>query len=267
MREVYREAVRKSTGDSIFLEPNAAVSGAVCEPSDTGAMPRNSQDQAGVKRERWRRRRRCAKQRDRAGQESGMTRAPRVWAHSRSPKLRSWSASVCPLRGPRPSTTINSVLFRRANSRKSVDFPMHRLPRQATRDAVGLLNSRQSESSSFSRPRNIADPFRLGGRILAFRAETVNINFGTKPIFDSFRAIHGNGESVPISARSPCLPLSVFSVFSAARPWPNHLLHTGFPSAALMFIFDLMSVPDTFASYGSGDSAAIKPGSPSASME
>ena len=229
MREVYREAVRKSTGDSIFLEPDAAVSGAVCEPGDAGAMPRNSQDQAGVKRERWRRRRRCTKQRDRAGQESGMTRAPRVWAHSRSPKLRSWSASVCPLRGPRPSTTINSVLFRRANSRKSVDFPMHRLPRQATRDAVGLLNSRQSESSSFSRPRNIADPFRLGGRILAFRA------------------IHGNRESVPISARSPCLPLSVFSVFSAARPWPNHLLHTGFPSAALMFIFDLMSVPGTFA--------------------
>ena len=92
-------------------------------------------------------------------QESGKTCAPLVCAQSRSPKLWSWSALVCPLRGPRPSMTMSSSLFRRANSLNSVDLPMRRRPRQATNDDVGLSSSNRSDSSSSSRPKNIIKPF------------------------------------------------------------------------------------------------------------
>ena len=107
-----------------------------------------------------------------SGQDDGTTRAPRVWAHRRSPKLRSWSASVCPFRGPSPSITMNSVRFRRANSRNNVDLPMRRRPRHATSDAVGLSNSSRSDSNSFSRPRNmVLFPFRCEADSLENRDE------------------------------------------------------------------------------------------------
>ena len=87
--------------------------------------------------------------------ELGTTRAPMVCAQSRSPKFLNWSAFVCPFLGPSPSMTTNSVLLRRANSLNSVDLPIRRRPRHATRDAVGFCSKSRSDSSSLSRPKNL----------------------------------------------------------------------------------------------------------------